>query len=74
MNISELINVIKLHFDEHWINDETLLDNNQGNEDEIKQEFIKTIQAGLGFDFVVISKEQLDKKLNDYNKSMEGYY
>lgn len=74
MCISELIDVINLHFNEYWINDETLIDYYQGDENEIKKEFIKTILTGLSSDIVVMTKNELDDKLNSHHRSMEGYY
>lgn len=53
-----------------WLNDEEIM-YYVGSKEEIQKEFIKTIQGRIGSNFVVLTQEELSKKMNDYHNSME---
>lgn len=48
-----------------WLNDETIIDYYEGNEDLIKLEFFKSIQSAANSDFVIMTKEQYEKNINN---------
>lgn len=55
-----------------WLNDETLDDYYRGNKEVLQKEFINSIQAEIGSDFVIMTKEELHKDRMDWYRSMEG--
>ncbi|MDA3780350.1 MAG: hypothetical protein PF487_09075 [Bacteroidales bacterium] len=56
-----------------WIEDEIFLDHYSGDEVSIQKEFLNTIQYEIGSDFVILTKEELQDKLDSYYNSMEGF-
>ena len=73
MEFLEKTKVIKDLF-ESWLVDPDMIEYHQGNEIEMQQYFIEMIQNIIKSDFVIHTRDEFDKKLSDYNRSMEGYY
>jgi queuine/archaeosine tRNA-ribosyltransferase len=73
MVFSELMKEVKSMFD-NWLNDKTFSEYYQGNKIELQKDFIQCIQGEIGSDFVIITKEEFDKKLMEFHNSMEGTY
>lgn len=73
MDFFEKTKVIKDLF-ESWLQDPKMIEYHQGDEIEMQKDFIEMIQNIIKSNFVVYTNEELDKKLSDYNRSMEGYY
>lgn len=71
MIFSVLMKEVKSMFN-NWVNDKTLDDYYCGNKEVLQKEFISCIQAQIGSDFVVMTKEELHKHRMDWYKSMEG--
>jgi len=71
MLYSILMEEIKSMFNT-WLNDETLDDYYRGNKEVLQKEFINSIQAEIGSDFVIMTKEELHKDRMDWYRSMEG--
>ena len=70
MEFKELMYEVK-KFVKKWESDETL--NEMYDKDSLKKEFLKCIQLHIDSDFVILSKEELQKQKEDFHNSMEGY-
>lgn len=57
---------------ESWLNDEEINSHYCGNKEEIQKQFIACIQVEIDSDLVVMTKDELEKKLMDFHNSMEG--
>lgn len=55
-----------------WLKDETLQYYYCGDDEEIKKEFIRTIQKTIGTDFIIITKDNLEEQKQSYANSMLG--
>ena len=71
MTFSVLMEEVKSMFN-NWLNDETLGDYYRGNKEVLQKEFINSVQAEIGSDFVVMTKEELHEHRMDWYRSMEG--
>jgi hypothetical protein len=73
MEFLEKTKVIRDLFDS-WLQDPKMIEFYQGDEIEVQKDFIHMIQNIIKSNFVIYTPEEFDKKLSDYNRSMEGYY
>lgn len=72
MEFSNLLEENKKMFDA-WLNDVTLNEMFNGNVEDLQREFLKCVQNSIGSNFIIMTNEQLNNKLNSYHCSMEGY-
>ena len=56
-----------------WMKDDDILDHYSGDEVSIQKEFLHTIQSEIGSNFVILTEEELQYKLDSYYNSMEGF-
>lgn len=71
MLFSELMKSVSDVFNS-WLNDETMQDFFNHDKESLQKEFIACIQNQIGSNFVVLTQEELLKKMNDYHNSIEG--
>ena len=70
MKIPEIMKEIKSNYNE-FVNDSVCIEY-YGDIETIQKMFISYVQKALGSNFVVMSKEELQKRCMDFHDSMEG--
>ena len=71
MDFNEFESMVKEMF-ESWANDKTLQE--YYNEEDLKAEFLETIQAMIGGNFLIMTEKFLKDTCEGYHASMEGYF
>ena len=57
---------------ENWKSDEILQEHFMGDDELLKKEFIACIILELNSDSVILTRDELMEKMQDYHSSMEG--
>jgi hypothetical protein len=71
MKFAALMKKVKSMF-ESWKTDETLIEHY--STEELQKEFLKCIQGEIGSDFVIMTKEELERDRMMFHECMEGTY
>jgi hypothetical protein len=69
---SELMKEVRDLFNA-WMKDDDILNHYSGDEVEIQREFVKCVQQEIGSNFVILTEEELQNKLDSYYETMEGF-
>ncbi len=71
MNFNDLMKENKAMI-KSWLNDVELTNDFKFTDEELKLNFLKSIQQSIESDFIILTKEEYNKNLMDFHCSMEG--
>jgi len=72
MEFKNLMRGVEETFD-LWLKDDQLNEMFNGNVEDLQKEFLTCIQAKINSNFIMLTQDELQKKLSSYHRSMEGY-
>ena len=58
-------------FNDNWMKDDVLREH-YANKEDLQKEFIACVQKEIGSNFVVLTQDELMRKMEDFHASMEG--